>query len=328
LLIVLGWVPGVNGYAARVPGRDRLGEVVTTLAGILGRAAEQRGERLRVAVDGPDHDVFAGALRPALAGLPVDVVTSPADPPPDLRVAIRTAPVPGGSPPDDGDADVVVEWRDRTWPVLRDVAPGLPYGERERRRETQAFFGSRAPAWDARFGDDGPAYAAAVRDAGVPAGGVVADVGCGTGRALPGLRDAVGPGGTVLAIDVTREMLEVARERAAASRAALVLADAERLPLADASVDALLAAGLVGHLADPVAGLAELARVTRPGGVLAVFHPVGRAVLAARQGRTLRADDTLAEARLTGLLAASGWRATHYEDDAPRFLALAVRTGG
>jgi SAM-dependent methyltransferase len=256
-------------------------------------------------------------------------VTPPAtaDPPPDLRVAIHTAPVPGGAPTDDGDADVVVEWRDRTWPVLRHVASGLPYGERERRRETQAFFGIRAPAWDSRFGDDGPAYAAAVRDAGVPARGVVADVGCGTGRALPSLRDAVGPGGTVLGIDVTPEMLEVARERAAASGAALLLADAERLPLADATLDALLAAGLVGHLADPVTGLTELARVTRPGGVLAVFHPVGRAVLAARRGMTLRADDVLAETRLTSLFAASGWRATHYEDDAPRFLALAVRTG-
>ena len=311
----------VNGYAAGVPGRDRLGEVVATLAGILGRAAEARGDRLRVAVHGPDHDVLAGRLRPALAGLPVDVVPAGSDDrAPDLLVRIST--VPG----QDGDGDVVVEWRDRTWPVLRHVAPGLPYGERERRRETRAFFGIRAPSWDARFGDDGPAYAAAVRDAGLRRDGVVADVGCGTGRALPALRDAVGPGGTVLGIDLTPEMLEVARERAASSRAALVLADAERLPLADATLDGLLAAGLVGHLGDPVAGLAELARVTRPGGVLAVFHPVGRAVLAARQGRSPRPGDTLAEPRLTSLFAASGWRPAHYEDGAARFLALAVRT--
>jgi SAM-dependent methyltransferase len=321
-------VSRVNGYAAEVPGRDRLGEVVATLAGVLGGAAGQRGDRLRVAVDGPDHEVFAARLRTALEGLPVDVLTAPADPAPDLRVAIRTTPVPGGSPADDGEADVVVEWRDRTWPVLRHVAPGLPYGERERRRETQAFFGIRAPVWDARFGDDGPAYAAAVRDAGVPAGGVVADVGCGTGRALPALRDAVGPGGTVLGIDVTPEMLEVARDRAAASGAALVLADAERLPLADATLAAVLAAGLVGHFADPAAGLAELARVTRPGGVLAVFHPVGRGVLAARQGRALRPDDTLGETRLTSLFTTSGWQPTHYEDRPERFLALAIRAGG
>jgi SAM-dependent methyltransferase len=311
--------PRVNGYAAGVPGRDRLGEVVTTLAGILGRAAEERGDRLRVAVEGPDHEVLAGRLRAALDGRPVDLLTAPGGPAPDLRVSIST--VPGH----DGDADVVVEWRDRTWPVLRHVAADLPYGEHARRRELRAFFGIRAPSWDSRFGDDGPAYAAAARDAGLPPGGVVADVGCGTGRALPALRDAVGPGGTVLGIDVTPEMLEVARERAAASGAALVLADAERLPLADATLDGILAAGLVGHLADPVAGLAELARVTRPGGVLAVFHPVGRAVLAARQGRSLRPEDTLAEPRLAAALAASGWQPSHYED-AERFLALAVRT--
>jgi len=321
---MLGSTPEVNGYAAGVSGRDRLGEVVATLAGILGRAAEDRGDRLRVAVEGPDHEVLAQRLRPALAGRPVDVVTAAGadrDRAPDLLVSIST--VPG----QDGDADVVVEWRDRTWPVLRHVAPGLPYGELERRRELRAFFGIRAPSWDSRFGDDGPAYAAAARDAGLRRGGVVADVGCGTGRALPALRDAVGPDGTVLGIDVTPEMLEVARQRAAASGAVLVQADAERLPLADATLDGLFAAGLVGHLADPVAGLAELARVTRPGGVLAVFHPVGRAVLAARQSRSLRPGDTLAEPRLTSLFEASGWRPAHYEDDAARFLALAVRGG-
>jgi SAM-dependent methyltransferase len=55
--------------------------------------------------------------------------------------------------------------------------------------------------------------------------------------------------------------------------AQLILADARHLPLADASVDAVFAAGLVPHLPDHEAGLAELARVTRTGGSLVIFHP-------------------------------------------------------
>ncbi len=73
--------------------------------------------------------------------------------------------------------------------------------------ETRAFFASRASSWDTRFGDDMPAYAAAVARAGIPRGGVVVDVGCGTGRALPALRRAVGPDGSVIAADLTPEML-------------------------------------------------------------------------------------------------------------------------
>jgi SAM-dependent methyltransferase len=192
---------------------------------------------------------------------------------------------------------------------------------------TREFFGPRAATWDTRFGDDSAGYAAAAAEAGLPPGGVVVDVGCGTGRALPELRQAVGPGGGVIALDLTPEMLAELRARGRAAYGVPVLADARHLPLADASVDAVFAAGLVKHLPDPGAGLGQLARVTKPGGLLILFHPVGRAALAARHGRTLRPDDPLAHAPLRRHLAAAGWRLTTYDDPAHRFFARAVRVG-
>ena len=159
--------------------------------------------------------------------------------------------------------------------------------------ESRAFFGVRAATWDTRFGDDLPAYAAAVAEAGLRPGWTVLDVGCGTGRALPALRAVVGPGAPVLGIDLTPQMLEVARANHRDAHAALVLGDARRLPVADAGADAVFAAGLVAHLPDAAAGFVELARVTRPGGRLVLFHPTGRAALAARHGRTVRADEPL-----------------------------------
>jgi ubiquinone/menaquinone biosynthesis C-methylase UbiE len=131
-------------------------------------------------------------------------------------------------------------------------------------------------------------------------GGVAVDVGCGTGRALPALRAAVGPAGRVMGVDLTPRMLAAARDSAAAGDALLVLADARHLPLATASVDAVFAAGLVTHLPDTDAGLRELARVTRPGGLLVLFHPSGRA----------------------------GWALATYDDPPHRFLAVAVRRAG
>jgi ubiquinone/menaquinone biosynthesis C-methylase UbiE len=192
--------------------------------------------------------------------------------------------------------------------------------------ETRAFFACRAATWNTRFGDDMPSYASAVAQAGISRGGVVIDVGCGTGRALPALRQAVGPDGSVIAADLTPEMLAEARPQSAAARAALILADARRLPFADASADALFAAGLIGHLPDTEAGLTELARVTRPGGLLVLFHPSGRAALAARHGRTLSGDEPLAAGPLRRSTAATGWRLTVYDDAADRFFALAVRS--
>ncbi|WP_424862720.1 class I SAM-dependent methyltransferase [Streptomyces sp. MMS24-I29] len=190
----------------------------------------------------------------------------------------------------------------------------------------QEFFTARAAGWDARFPDDGPAYAAAVEAIGLRSGDAVLDAGCGTGRALPALRTAVGPDGTVLGVDLTPAMLESAVRAGRDRSGLLLLADVARLPLRPGALAAVFAAGLISHLAHPGPDLAELARVVRPGGRLALFHPVGRAALAARHGRPLTEDDLRAEANLRPMLARSGWRLDAYTDVDDRFLALATHT--
>ncbi|ATZ28168.1 Demethylmenaquinone methyltransferase [Streptomyces lavendulae subsp. lavendulae] len=189
----------------------------------------------------------------------------------------------------------------------------------------QEFFGARAADWDRKFPEDGPAFTAAVGELGVGPGDRVLDAGCGTGRALTPLRAAVGPAGTVLGVDLTERMLAAAREAGRDADGTLLLADVARLPLRDGSLDAVFAAGLIAHLPDPAANLAELARVVRPGGRLALFHPIGRAALAARHGRELTPDDLRAEHNLRPLLSGSGWDMTSYADEDARFLVLAAR---
>ncbi|MEU0812943.1 class I SAM-dependent methyltransferase [Streptomyces mirabilis] len=189
----------------------------------------------------------------------------------------------------------------------------------------QEFFTARAADWDARFPDDGPAYAAAVGELGLREGDRVLDAGCGTGRALPPLRAAVGPSGVVVAADLTPAMLAAAVRAGRHRDGQLLLADVTALPLRTESLDAVLGAGLIAHLPNPAENLRELARVVRPGGTLALFHPIGRAALAARQGRRITPDDLRAEANLRPLLAASGWDMTSYVDEDARFLALATR---
>ncbi|MFE3148969.1 MULTISPECIES: class I SAM-dependent methyltransferase [unclassified Streptomyces] len=189
----------------------------------------------------------------------------------------------------------------------------------------QEFFTARAADWDTRFPDDGPAYSAAAGSLSLRPGDAVLDAGCGTGRALPALRAAVGPRGTVMGVDLTVAMLEAAVRAGRDRDGALLLADVARLPLRSASLDAVFAAGLISHLSRPGPDLAELARVVRPGGRLALFHPIGRAALAARHGRRITDDDLRAEPNLRPMLARSGWRLDAYTDEDDRFLALAVR---
>lgn len=189
----------------------------------------------------------------------------------------------------------------------------------------QEFFTARAADWDRKFPDDGPAYAAAVGELGLREGNHVLDAGCGTGRALTPLRAAVGPSGVVVGADLTPAMLEAAVRAGRDRDGRLLLADVAALPLRSESLDAVFGAGLIAHLPRPQENLRELARVVRPGGTLALFHPIGRAALAARQGRQITPEDLRAEPNLRPLLTGSGWRMTSYVDEDDRFLALAVR---
>jgi SAM-dependent methyltransferase len=322
--------------------RNRWEEMLDGLAGLL-----PAGSR-RVLVDGPSDRVslLASRLTQRLAaGGRLVLVTAEAGAASDVSIFLRTAPggrwpgAPGpgrteaqGGERDEGGrrerearADIVIDLHDVSWPVIRRVAAPLAAGGSWYLTETRAFFACRAATWDAKFGDDIPAYRAAVDKAGIGRGGVVIDVGCGTGRALPPLRDAVGPAGMVIALDVTPEMLHAARPAAVVAGAARVLADARALPLRDGCADAVFAAGLVNHLPDTEAGLRELARVIRPGGKLVLFHPSGRAALAARHGHVLSPDEPLAEGPLRRATQATDWALTAYEDASHRFFALAER---
>lgn len=92
----------------------------------------------------------------------------------------------------------------------------------------------------------------------------VLDVGAGTGALTAPLREAA-PYASIASVDTSPAMLRVAQQQA---NATVCLADASALPVADASVDAVLLAYVLFHLLAPAAGVREAARVLRPGGTL------------------------------------------------------------
>lgn len=188
---------------------------------------------------------------------------------------------------------------------------------------TREFFAPRAAGWDDHFPDDEPVYLEAIRDLDPRAGGVMLDLGCGTARAVPVMRRVAGDAATVVAIDVTPEMLDAARTRGRDRDGFLVLGDASVLPFRARSFDVVFAAGVLEHVADPGALLREIARVARTDAVLGLFHPIGRAALAARHGRSLSPGDSMAPDNLRKVLASAGWSLQHVDDAERRYLAIA-----
>jgi SAM-dependent methyltransferase len=128
---------------------------------------------------------------------------------------------------------------------------------------------------------------------GAPAAAVEASLGCGVPTAVADLHEGetvldlgsgagadvlisarrVGPTGTAIGLDMTDEMLDLARANAAEAgveNAEFVKGYIEALPLADASVDVVISNCVINLSADKPAVIREVARVLRPGGRFAV----------------------------------------------------------
>jgi SAM-dependent methyltransferase len=153
--------------------------------------------------------------------------------------------------------------------------------------------------------------------AGVRAGQRALDVGCGPGALTAELVGRLGVA-AVAAVDPSEPF--VASARARHPGVDVQRASAERLPFPDGVFDATLAQLVVHFMADPVAGLAEMARVTRRGGVVAACvwdhggnHGPLRAFWTAAREIDPEADDEsdlagTREGHLAELLAAAGLR--------------------
>jgi ubiquinone/menaquinone biosynthesis C-methylase UbiE len=105
-------------------------------------------------------------------------------------------------------------------------------------------------------------------------GARILDIGCGTGDDARLMAALVAPSGSVVAVDGSQAMIDIATTRLAGADLPVSFrrCDAAHLDLPDGSFDACRGDRTFMHLPDPPAALAEMRRVVRPGGRVLVYE--------------------------------------------------------
>ncbi|MEA2250609.1 MAG: hypothetical protein QOG70_851 [Solirubrobacteraceae bacterium] len=177
-------------------------------------------------------------------------------------------------------------------------------------------FDVEADAYDRFMGRYSQPLAPQLADlAGVRPGQRALDVGCGPGALTSELVGRLGAG-AVAAVDPSEPFVQAARRRH--DGVDVAVAPAEDLPFRDGDFDVALAQLVVPFMSEPVAGLAEMRRVTRSGGIVAACvwdHAGGQAPLSAFWQAVRELDPSArdesgqpgaGEGQLAGLFAAAG----------------------
>jgi len=138
----------------------------------------------------------------------------------------------------------------------------------------------------------------------------VLDVACGTGGFTRRFADVVGPEGVVVGVDASGTMLAQAVREGGGAK--YVRASASALPFRDGSFDAVCCFAALYLIEEPLAALAEIARVLAPGGRVALLSSVARGPLPAGVAdamvrpltgvRIFGRDDLTGELRRQGLI--------------------------
>ena len=148
--------------------------------------------------------------------------------------------------------------------------------------DKKSFFNQMAGGWDDRF------YNPEMRERlpqlvslfQLQKGAKILDVGAGTGGIVPYLLEAIGPEGSIWAVDYAEEMVKIGRKKfLEESRVIFEVASVEDLPYKDRFFDQIVCFGAFPHFEDKGKALEEMNRVLKARGILIIAHALSSVAL-------------------------------------------------
>ena len=195
--------------------------------------------------------------------------------------------------------------------------------------DQSVFFDSRAEEWEAKCypPEVRSRLVALVNEFRIAPGSRVLDVGSGPGLLYPYLKELTGEGGTVVAFDISLNMIRQGRKKVISSRDLLFQGDAMAMALHDTLFDHVLCFAAFPHFSDPEKALRELCRVAKPGAEVVIAHLLSREELARHHGsHDAVADDVLPPAeKMSQYFVESGLEHPEIIDIPGRYMARARR---
>jgi ubiquinone/menaquinone biosynthesis C-methylase UbiE len=191
------------------------------------------------------------------------------------------------------------------------------------------YFDKAASTWDEKFLT--PSLSSflekIVPQFGIEAGQKVLDVGTGTGVLIPSLIKAVGPSGSVTAIDISEKMVQTCnRKHSHIKNVSIKVGNIEEDAFQPETFDAVVCFGVFPHLENKEKALRNMNNALKPGGKLVIAHALSSEELKAHHKKvsTHVAHDVLPEkAEMTQLLEQTGFAEISIKDEPGVYLCIA-----
>ncbi len=191
------------------------------------------------------------------------------------------------------------------------------------------YFNQLASRWDRMITPEAKArLPQMIADLTIKPGDAILDVGGGTGILLPLLYEVVGDKSKIVTLDIAEEMLKLARDNGERGNIYYIQADVAVLPLASKTFDLVICYSCFPHFTNKPRALAEMARVLRNKGRLAICHTDSRHAindLHKSIGHVIEHDTIPDEAKMRKMLKSTGLNKIEVRDEANRYLAIATK---
>jgi len=193
----------------------------------------------------------------------------------------------------------------------------------------KTYFNKAADSWDKRFHTPNLSsfLEKVVPQFGLEPGQSILDVGTGTGVLIPYLIQAVGPAGSVTAIDYSENMIQICKTKHSHLKNVTVeLKNIEEDAFPTESFDSVICFGLFPHLENKEKALQNINHTLKPSGKLVIAHALSSEELKAHHNNASSAvvhDMLPEEAEMTQLLEQTGFTGISIKDEPGCYLCIA-----